>query len=255
VINHRALVSTALVLALLGGVARAQATQETTSQPNRATAPTRPSQATAPTAPAAPAQPKATTVPPPPTPPAAAAPAVPFGTPTTKPGPLTPLSVEIVISRYQGDKKVSSLPYSLAVNANDGTLDQLGQYMPFGGPARLRTGARVPVATMAIPKESPVQGPAGPVSYQSIGTNIDCSARSADDGRFRLSISIDDTSVYGEGQTAQGTQKLNDIPSFRTFQSSNTVILKDGQSTQFTAAADKVTGDVTKVDVTLHVQK
>src|SRR5207247_8187997 len=100
------------------------------------------------------------------------------------------------------------------------------------------------------PKESPVQGPMGPVTYQSIGTNIDCTARSTDDGRFRVDISIEDTSVYADGQTAQGTPKLHDIPSFRTFQSSNTVILKDGQSTQFTASADKISGEVTKIDVT-----
>jgi hypothetical protein len=170
-------------------------------------------------------------------------------------GPLTPLKVQIVISRYQGDKKVSSLPYILSVNANDGMIDPAGQYVPHGGPARLRTGAQVPVAGLAVPKDSPVQGPIGPVSYHQIGTNIDCTAHSTEDGRFRVSISIEDTSVYSEGQTAQGAQKLSNIPSFRTFQSSNTVILKDGQSTQFTAAADRVGGEVTRVDVTMTVEK
>jgi hypothetical protein len=67
--------------------------------------------------------------------------------------------------------------------------------------------------------------------------NIDCTAQSTDDGRFRVDISIEDTSVYSDGQTAEGVAKMSDIPSFRTFQTSNTVILKDGQSSEFTAAA------------------
>ena len=113
----------------------------------------------------------------------------------------------------------------------------------------------VPVPTIEAPKGSPVQGPMGPVTYHQIGTNIDCFAQSTDDGRFRVNVSIEDTSIYADGQTAQGAPKLSDIPSFRSFQSKNTVILKDGQSIQFTAAADKVTGEVTKVDVTVTVEK
>jgi Bacterial type II and III secretion system protein len=167
--------------------------------------------------------------------------------------PLVPLKVQIVVSRYQGEKKVSSLPYTLTVNANDGVSMLTGQFEP--RVARLRTGASVPVPSMAPPKDSPVQGPMGPVQYKAIGTNIDCTAQSTDDGRFRVDISIEDTSVYSEGQTAQGVAKMSDIPSFRSFQTSNAVILKDGQSTEFTAAADRITGEVTKVDVTLTVVK
>jgi hypothetical protein len=170
-----------------------------------------------------------------------------------KPGPIVPLKVQIVVSRYEGEKKVSSLPYTLAVNANDGLMNN-GRYNPFNI-ARLRTGAKVPIPSMAQPKESPLQGPMGPVTYQSIGTNIDCTARSLDDGRFFVDISIEDTSIYTDGKTAPGVAKLPDIPSFRTFQSSNAVILKDGQSTQFTVAADKISGDITKVDVTVTVVK
>jgi hypothetical protein len=168
--------------------------------------------------------------------------------------PIAPLKVDIVVSRYQGDKKVSNLPYTLAVNANDGTLDPLGNYQP-GNPAQLRTGASVPVPSLAAPKESPIQGPMGPVIYKQIGINIDCWAQSIDGGRFKVDIRIDDTSVYAEGQTAPGIPKIAEIPSFRTFQSHNAVMLKDGQSSQFTAAADRITGEVTKVDVTISVVK
>jgi hypothetical protein len=171
------------------------------------------------------------------------------------PGPITPIKVQIVIARYQGDRKVSSLPFTLSVNANDGRVDPAGRYNPTAGFTKLRIGAQVAVPQVAVPKESPVQGPAGPMTYRDVGTNIDCMAYSTGDGRFRVFISINDTSVYSEGQTPQGVLKLPDIPAFRSFQSSNTVILKDGQSTQFTAATDKITGEVTKVDVTLNVEK
>jgi hypothetical protein len=170
-----------------------------------------------------------------------------------KVGRLVPLRVVIVISRYQGEKKVSSLPYTLSVNANDGSAQLNGDFI--STIARLRTGANVPVPSMGAPKESPVMASVAPVQYKSIGTNIDCTARSTDDGRFRVNISIDDTSVYSDGQTAQGAPNMSGIPSFRTFQTSNAVLLKDGQSTEFTAAADRITGEVTKVVVTATVVK
>jgi hypothetical protein len=47
--------------------------------------------------------------------------------------PLTPLKVQVVISRYEGDKKVSSFPYMLAVTANHPE------------PVNLRMGSLVPV--------------------------------------------------------------------------------------------------------------
>ncbi len=168
-----------------------------------------------------------------------------------KGGPLVPLKVLLVIARYEGEKKVSSLPYTLTVNANDGIGPANAE--SFSTVARLRTGASVPIPSMAPAKESATQGPS--VQYRSIGTNIDCKARSTDDGRFRVDISIEDTSVYSEGQTAQGAPSVRDMPSFRTFQTTNAVILRDGQSTEFTAAADRITGDVTRVTVTLTVVK
>jgi hypothetical protein len=86
--------------------------------------------------------------------------------------------------------------------------------------------------------------------YKDIGTNIDCSTGSLDDGRFRLELSIEDSSV----EELAGAASV-DRPSFRSFRSTNSLVLKDGQSAQFTTAVDKLTGVVTKVDVTLTVVK
>jgi hypothetical protein len=172
---------------------------------------------------------------------------VPPPIPTVTAKNLVPLKVQVVLSRYQGEKKISSMPYTLSVN-ND--------HMQ----SRLRMGSRVAVLSGSGPRQPSAEDKNTPFpsyTYQDVGTNIDCYALSTDDGRFRIEITIQDTSVYSEGRNdPQGEPpKLKDIPTFRTFTSSQTLILKDGQTTQFTTATDKVSGEVTKVDVTLNVVK
>jgi hypothetical protein len=49
--------------------------------------------------------------------------------------------------------------------------------------------------------------------------------------------------------------KTNEAPAFQSFNLSDSLILKDGQSSELLAATDKVTGEVTKIDVTLTVIK
>lgn len=157
--------------------------------------------------------------------------------------PLTPLKVQVVVSRYQGDKRISNLPYTLSVNAN-------------GGKVSLRMGAQVPVPVAAAPAIDGKQMPAmGPVQYKDVGTNVDCFASTTDDGRFNVNIAIEDASVYTDGQTAQGAPRLDDVPAFRSFRSSMVLLLKDGQSMPLMTATDKISGEVVRVDVTLTVVK
>jgi hypothetical protein len=145
--------------------------------------------------------------------------------PPTQAKTLTPLQVEVVISRYEGDKKVSSLPYILAVTADEGR------------PVSLRMGSQIPVPQAQ-----------GGVNYSHVGTNIDCKATSTNDGRFKLEINIQDSSIM-ERRTADL------VPTLRNFSITNVAVLRDGQTAQFTAAADRTTGEVVKVDVTLKVEK
>ena len=163
---------------------------------------------------------------------------------------LVPIDVEVVISRFQGDKKISSLPYSLTVNAKDVTESQ----RPI---TQLRMGGQVPV-----PVTAPAVGPdgksitgitgGGPVQYREVGTDIDARARPMGDGRFELWISVSDSGVAMPQGVPAGTTSL---PVIRTFRTSNNLVLRDGQTRQFTAAADRITGEVVKVDVTLRVAK
>ena len=150
--------------------------------------------------------------------------------------PLTPLKVQVVISKYQGEKKVSSLPYTLAVNANDGT-----------NKARLSS-----VIQVLIPLINAAEGKlVGPV-YKDVGTTIECAATTIEGGRFKLELAVEDASVYPDSKIpADGARG----PWLQSFRSSQTVLLRDGQTTQYTTATDKVSGEVVKVDVTLTVMK
>jgi len=158
---------------------------------------------------------------------------------------VMPLKLQIAIARYQGDKKMSSMPYMLSVNA-----------VPPNNFANLRMGTKMPVMMMAAadvktPDGKPVPQ-VGPIQYQDVGTNIDCHATALDDGRYLLSITVDDSSVYPDEQLPGGARGN---PAFRSFRATNSMVLRNGETGQFTTAADKVTGDLVKVDVTLTVVK
>ena len=85
-----------------------------------------------------------------------------------------------------------------------------------------------------------------------MGTAIDCVAHSLDDGRYSIELTVEDSSVYGDQPAAA---KSADYPAFRSFRSTNDLVLRVGQSAQITTATDKVTGEVTKLDVSLTVRK
>jgi hypothetical protein len=158
---------------------------------------------------------------------------------------LTPLKVQVVIGRYQGEKKVSSLPFTLSVNAPDARS---------AGHATLRMGAKVPIPVTTFGPSGPEgKAPMTSWNYQDVGTNIDCIAAALDGGRFRLDVTIDDSSVYSDEEIKAAAVK--GIPTLRSFRASDQMVLKDGGTAQFTVATDKVSGEVVKVDVTLTVVK
>ena len=194
--------------------------------------------------------------PPPPSPPPGTPPPPPPppGTPSADVG--VDLSVEVTISRYQGDELISSLPYVLAVTSHDGR-----RRLPMGaipGTSSLRMDAEVPVLTMAQPGNpdgEPLPGlHGGPFTYRPVGTRIDCHTRSLGDGRYAINVVIEESSVYSDDDlTSMETFRAPGVPVFRSFESSNTLVLRDGQSRQYTAAADRVTGESIRVDVALTV--
>ena len=155
-----------------------------------------------------------------------------------------PVKVQVVFNEFDGDKKVSSLPYALHSMAE-----------PDRNPSQssLRMGIKVPITTMG--KESQVQ-------YMDVGTDVDCWVSSFADGTFRLRLSLRRSSLYspsrGEGKQVEwkpGEPFLTSTPLLGSFTGMVYVVLRDGQTTQATVATDPVSGRTLKVDVSLNIAK
>ena len=156
----------------------------------------------------------------------------------------TPLKVQIVVSRYQGEKKISSIPYTLAVVG--GARSEA---------TRLRLGVDVPVPQTVIGEGGTVKSS---YTYRSVGTSIDCSARPQPGGVYLLDLAVSDTAVFMPERGADPANmsgRVAGVPAFRTFTSNFNLLLKDGQVAQHTAATDPVSGEVLRIDVTLTVIK
>jgi len=157
--------------------------------------------------------------------------------------PVT-LKIQLVLARYQGEKKISSLPYTLNL-----VPDERNRNM---GRANVRLGTQVPITTMSRAAGGDNNAPLIPtVNYRDVGTNIDCFVYVLDDGRYKVDLTIEDSSV----DTGPGTSASTANPTLRSFRTNASLLLRDGQSAQHSTATDKVSGDVWKVDVTLNVVK
>jgi len=142
---------------------------------------------------------------------------------------ITPLRVQVVFTEYDGDKKVANLPYSFTVNSDErrarpGSL--------------IRNGARIPVSTG---KDQ--------FTYIDIGTNVDCSASVQEDGRYKLQMGLERSSISPETPTSSGN------PVVRQFRMELNQVLKDGQSVESVVATDPLNGHVYHVNVTMNVVK
>ncbi|HJU42234.1 MAG TPA: hypothetical protein VJ691_05445 [Vicinamibacterales bacterium] len=157
----------------------------------------------------------------------------------------TTLMVEVAISRHSGDKRLSSTPYEISVVPGDRSS--------------LRTGGDVPVPTTTFtpPQKEDGGKPAQPLtsySYRTIGTEIDVTAAQVTDGQYRLTLTVQETSIY-PAEVSPATTKTTGAPAFRRFSSSNSVVFRDGQSLEYVMATDRISGEVYRVSVKLTVVK
>ncbi len=147
------------------------------------------------------------------------------------------VKVQVVLSRYEGDRRVSSLPYTMLATADSSAVS-------------VRTGSQVAVAQGSVGAD----GKSTPNwQYINVGTNIDCNVK-PEGSRFNVHINVNDSS-YIDRQPGAARATTLDVPTLRNFSYGNSIILKDGETKQFVAASDKVSGDVVKIDVTLNVEK
>ena len=148
-----------------------------------------------------------------------------------------PLKLQITFTKFQNEKKVSSVPYTLSMSPEYWT--------------RVRMGIDVPMSLESAGGKQPP----GNIVYKTIGNNIDCYARPIDQGRYEIRCSFSQSSVSGNQKGVAGDGSSLMPPVLRTFSSDASLILSDGQSAQHTVATDPVSGEVLKVDVTLTVVK
>ena len=157
------------------------------------------------------------------------------------------LKVTVVISRYEGEKKTGSLPFVLMVVPN---MSADGRD---GDATSLQMGADVPVAVGAVgPGTQPV---AQSWQYRSVGTNITATAKVVDEGRFNVMLNVTDSQVMSDVPKPGSGKTLDPTPVFQSFRTTNRLLMRDGQTVQFTAATDKTSGEVIKLDVTMNVVK
>jgi hypothetical protein len=157
-----------------------------------------------------------------------------------------PLKIQLVLSRYQGDKKLSSVPYVLWVTGADRQPE----------PTSLRMGVRIPVISTTFAADKDGKTPQASYNYQNVGTDIDCTATVMGDGTYRLSLTVNDSSIYSPDKSdAHVPATVAAAPAFRSFTSRFTILLRDNQTAQYTSATDQVSGEVLKIDATLNVLK
>jgi hypothetical protein len=169
--------------------------------------------------------------------------------PAAEKRPPVPVTVTVVFNEFEGEKKISALPYTLPINAE--FRPSLG-----GNYSQLRMGVRVPLRTSNNPNA--VQQ----VQYMDVGTNIDCRARALDVGQYEVELRVDRSSIYSalsEGKQVEWkpNEELSIAlqPIVRSYNSSMTFLMRDGQTIQRSLATDPLSGRVLKVDVTLNVVK
>ena len=140
--------------------------------------------------------------------------------------PSSPLTVLVRITRLDGEKKISSLPFSLRVN-----LD--------GDAGTLNLADNVTV---------PSNKDGSDVASYPIGTSISCRATSQDDGRVRLSLSVRDSSLALAKAPGIGV-------SLKSVSTNSDVLVRSGETAEFFSATDQITGEVTRIEVTATLVK
>ena len=160
--------------------------------------------------------------------------------------PAALLKIQVVFSEFDGEKKVSSRPYTLSTDDRDQAGEQRNN-------VSLRMGIKVPILTQG--KDSPQ------VQYMDVGTAIDCRVKRLEEGRYWLNFSIRRSSVYvPEGivnsrESFLSAGEASGRPVLRDLSGQFFLILRDGETKQSSVATDPLTGRQVKVDVTLTIVK
>jgi hypothetical protein len=142
------------------------------------------------------------------------------------------LRVQLTVTRSEGDKRLATVPLTLTV-------------LTSGEPGRLNMGAESPIPAPAPGQSVGTVDPAG-FNYRQTGTAVTATASRRDAG-YQLTLLIDSTWV-NETSGKQG------LPQFGSFRAEQSLTLTDGQTVQFTSAADPASQQTVKVEVSISRQ-
>lgn len=156
--------------------------------------------------------------------------------------PSIPVKVLIVFSEYNGEKRISSMPYSFIAI----TDDKMGGYYS----TSLRTGVRIPVETDGKDQKS---------TYMDVGSNIDCGVRTTDDDHYHVHLIFERSALYPAGDSQDDKVLLSRPPGqpplVRQFKASEQILLKDGQTSESVVSTDPLNGHSLHISVTINLLK
>ena len=156
---------------------------------------------------------------------------------------ISHVRVDLLLTEYDGQKKISSLPYTIYAKSSPSSPQQR-----LGGPpaGTLRMGVRVPAPN----------GP-GNFQYVDVGTNIDCRLGTLSDGAYDVSMSVNRSSLYAPSQGENEGEQIHagGVAITRNFSTDFDLKLHDGETAEGSSATDPFNGHVLKISVTLHVIK
>lgn len=160
---------------------------------------------------------------------------------SSKPPVETPLRITVVFSEFDGNKKLSNLPYVIPC-----------QTPMHGHESHLKIGFRVPYKVGH-----------DEIQFEDVGTHLDCSAAPQNEsGGFMMQLNVAHSTVYSVAQSSSGPEPwhpgtpLADDPIFGEIRAElKGLVLHDGQTIEALSATESVSGHLWKVDVTLNVVK
>lgn len=169
------------------------------------------------------------------------------------PPATVPVQVDVLMTRWQGEKRTSSMPFVLIANASSR-----------GSSTSIRMGVDVPVGTSTsnVSQTTGAQGSAPrevttakvATEFRNVGTDIDAHVTRLDPTNFSVGLNIRDSSIFTSDQTKM-PNTMSDPTAFRTFSASNSLNMVDGQTRLFGVATDKITGETLRIEVKLTVLK
>lgn len=139
------------------------------------------------------------------------------------------VKLEVVVSRYQGETKVQSLPFAFRLQPNQqGTL-------------RIGTDLKDLPPAESVPCITPAS-----LQSQQVGTQVDSKVTPGAAGEFQVSLTVTERALAG-----CRTVGNIDIPVFSNRIVSHVFTLKNGESTELVQGGDSARNTSTRLAVTL----